>query len=136
MFNYGMQFYVSLCCNFIGCSFEIYINDHEPSEPATSSSTGLTRTPVFPQTVIRMQNVPTSQDELRVPCSAPEQLSSTISKALPYTDKSIETTSYSTPVTYPSTNISVLTQSDTKEIKDNQQTPVASTAIMKDSVSK
>ena len=89
-------------------------------------------------TLQTIKNIPTDQDEVRVPCYAqsPVQLPMPASKAVLYADKSIGATSYSTPVTFPSTNISVFAQSDTKEINDNRQTPVASTSITKDSVSK
>ena len=141
----------------VGCSFDKYINDHEPSQPATSSSTSSTApmySPVVPlQTIAGTRNDPimaTTQAESHstVPYSVSLQpaavdiVSSPLSTstAMIHTKKSITPTlSCSVPITVPSAVVSVSTQSHTKEISlatnDNQLPPVSSTNIAKNTVS-
>ena len=138
----------------VGCLFDKYINDHEPSQPATSSSTAPMYSPVVPlQTIAGTRNDPiiaTTQAESHstVPYSVSSQpaavdiVSSPLSTstAMLHTKKSITPTlSCSVPITVPSAVVSVSTQSYTKEISlatnDNHLPPVASTNIAKNTVS-
>ena len=153
----------SCLCTIVGCSFDKFIRDNEPLQPVTLTAT-TTPYPVYPsQTIPGMyyaSAMTTSQFTYPVPSYptagsyyAPTTLPT--AAAIPYTEGIMENpTPYSVPVAVPFIPVSALTQSLTEgeitqmfgnmtfssppispQVTNDNQQPVTSTNVTKDTVS-